>query len=78
MPSNTTPPGEYRYNSTGGTITVIWDGSTLALGPVEPAAGYAAEVEDEEPDRVRVRFRGGDDPRIDCRVENGRLVVEIT
>lgn len=73
-----TPAGEYRYPSTGGAITVNWDGTEMTLGLIEPSSGYTYEIEDERSDRIRVRFRGDDDSRIECRLENGRLVVEIT
>jgi hypothetical protein len=70
-----TPPGTETYSSAGGSITVQWDGVALDLQTTTPAAGFEAEVEDDRPDRVRVRFRGaGGDVRIELRVEDGRVV----
>ena len=52
-----------------------WDGTSLDFQFATPAAGYEAEVEDDRPDRVRVRFRSdGGDVRIELRVENGAIV----
>ena len=53
-----------------------WDGAALTLSGVTPAAGFDHEVEDERPDRIRVRFEDhdGGDFRIEIRVENGQIV----
>lgn len=68
-------PFTQQYASTGGSITVRWDGSALTLVSVDPADGYTAEIEDQSATRVRVRFRGDDgDSRIEIRVRDG--VVE--
>jgi hypothetical protein len=70
-----TPPGTLTYSSVGGSITVLWDGVALDLQTTAPAAGFDAEVEDDRPDRIRVRFRGpGGDVRIELRVEDGQVV----
>ncbi len=73
------PPPEpftQSYSSAGGSITVRWDGAALTLLDVTPAAGFDQEVEDERPDRIRVRFQddAGGDFRIEIRVENGQIV----
>ena len=63
------------YASDGGSITVGWDGSALSLQGVSPAVGFDADVEDDQADRIRVRFQGDDgDFRIEIRLENGELV----
>jgi hypothetical protein len=68
-------PTTDSYSSAGGSITVRWDGTVLDLQYATPAAGFEAEVEDDRPDRVRVRFRGdAGDVRIELRVENGEVV----
>ena len=51
-----------------------WDGAALTLLDVTPAAGFGSEVEDERPDRIRVRFEGDGDFRIEIRVEDGEIV----
>jgi hypothetical protein len=76
QPPPPTPTTE-TYESTGGSITVVWDGSALDLTAVNPAAGHEAEVEDDSASRVRVRFRGPAESRIEVRVENGTPVVDI-
>ena len=77
--ATTSPPGQppftETYSSTGGSITVHWDGTALSLQSTAPAAGFGAEIEDNRPDRIRVRFRGsGGDFRIELRVEDGHVV----
>lgn len=70
-------PFTRTYSSTGGSITVSWNGSALSLDAVTPAAGYTAEVEDQSADRVRVRFEGDGDSRIEIRVEDGEVRERI-
>lgn len=70
-------PFTRTYSSTGGSITVSWNGSALSLDAVTPAAGYTAEVEDQSADRVRVRFEGAGDSRIEIRVEDGEVRERI-
>ena len=79
-PTSTSAPGPGRttetYSSAGGSITVGWDGSTLSLEDVSAAVGFESDVEDERPDRIRVRFEDGEggDFRIEIRIENGEVV----
>jgi hypothetical protein len=78
-PTTTTAPDPETitetYSSAGGSITVGWDGSALSLLEVSAAVGFAAEVEDEQADRIRVRFEGdGGDFRIVIRLEDGEIV----
>ncbi|HSH11714.1 MAG TPA: hypothetical protein VLA10_08000, partial [Ilumatobacter sp.] len=54
------------YPSTGGSITVSWNGSALSLVAVAPAEGFQSEIEDNQSLRIRVRFRGTDG---DSRIE---------
>ena len=77
-PTTTVAPPEpvtQTYSSAGGSITVGWDGVALSGLDVTPAAGFDHEVEDERPDRIRVRFQGpGGDFRIEIRVQDGQVV----
>ena len=73
-----TPPFTKTYPSSGGSITVDWNGASLSLLSVEPAAGYAAEIEDQTSSRIRVRFRGDDDARIEVRVNDGQVEEVIS
>ena len=67
------------YPSTGGSITVSWNGSALSLLAVSPAAGFQSEIEDNDSLRIRVRFRDGDgDSRIEVRVSDGELIETIS
>ena len=66
-------PFTRTYSSAGGSITVSWNGSALSLDAVTPAEGYSAEIEDQRADRVRVRFEGAGDSRIEIRVEDGEV-----
>lgn len=67
-------PVTQTYSSAGGSISVRWDGVALSNLQVTPAAGFTYEVEDERPDRMRVRFQGDGDFRIEIRVEDGQVV----
>ena len=67
-------PITQTYSSAGGSITLRWDGAALTLLDVTPAAGFDSEVEDERPDRIRVRFEGDGDFRIEIRVVDGQIV----
>lgn len=70
-------PSTETYDSSGGSITVTWNGSALSLDAVNPADGHTAEIEDETATRVRVRFRGPAESRIEVRVENGQVTERI-
>jgi hypothetical protein len=61
---------------------VTWNGSSLSLDTINPAPGFVAEIEDGGGSRVRVDFEsnsgsGGDDARIEVRVDGGRLEVRV-
>jgi hypothetical protein len=70
------PPGEYTWDADGGSLTIYWDGADLRLVSVDPKTGITAEVHDNTTDRIRIDF--GDGSRIECRVDNGQLTLEIT
>ncbi len=82
VPSTTNPsvaPFTRTYDSAGGSITVDWDGDSFTLLSVAPAAGFSSEIEDQQATRIRVRFSGdSDDSRIEVRVNNGQLIVDIS
>jgi len=44
---------------------------------VEPAADHTAEIEDNSATRVRVRFRGPAESRIEIRYEGGQVTQRI-
>ena len=54
-------------------------GTTIRLlGEPEPSGGYSVEVEDDGPDRVRVRFESGERrSRITVELIDGTLVPRI-
>jgi hypothetical protein len=56
---------------------VTWNGTALSLDAVNPAAGETSEIEDNTATRVRVRFRGAIDSRIEIRYENGEVTRQI-
>jgi hypothetical protein len=70
-------PSTKTYNSSGGSITVSWNGSALSLDSVNAATGYTAEIEDNSSTRVRVKFVGPGDSRIEIRFENGEVTERI-
>ena len=54
------------------------DDTISLLGEPQPAAGYSVEVEDNGPDRVRVRFESGERrSRITVELIDGALVPQI-
>lgn len=74
----TTAPVTRTFSSTGGSITVRLAGGALSLVGSSPADGYTAEVEDDRPDRVRVRFRGESrSTRIEVRLVGSEMVPDI-
>jgi len=51
---------------------------TVELDGAAPAMGFTLEIEDNGPDRVKVRFRSDDhDSRLEARWRGGDLVVDI-
>jgi hypothetical protein len=56
---------------------VSWNGSALSLDAASPAAGHVTEIEDNAATRIRVRFRGDSDSRIEIRVDDGELSEQI-
>ncbi len=67
-------PFTRTYRSSGGSITVTWNGSSLSLDAVSPEPGYQAEIEDNRGDRVRVDFESDDhDSRIEIRVDGDEV-----
>ena len=69
-PTAARPTEVIPYSSAGGSIEVEVSPSGLRLvGQPEPAPGYTVEVEDDRPDRVRVRFESGD--------RRSRITVEL-
>ena len=75
-------PFTQTYSSAGGSITVTWNGSSLSLDAINANAGFVGEIEDGGGSRVRVDFEsnsgsGGDDARIEVRVEGGQIEVRV-
>jgi hypothetical protein len=73
----TPAPFTRTYQSGGGSITVSFDGMRLSLDSVAAALGHEAEIEDDRGDRIRVRFTGPNESRIEVRVENGEIRERI-
>ena len=67
------------YSSAGGSIVVRFENGQVSLVSNSPATGYSAEVHDNGPSRVEVRFNNGQTEwRIRVDVVNGQLVSEVT
>jgi hypothetical protein len=74
------PTSTYPYTSVGGSIVVrLRDGGIALDGTPAPAPGWLVRIDEDGPDRVRVRFEL-DDRRSEIRVDldDGQPVVEIT
>jgi len=75
----TVPASTESFSSAGGSITVSTDGTVVSLVSSSPAAGFAAEVHDNGPDRVEVRFTDGNvEWRIRVELGSGGLTSEVT
>ncbi len=73
------PAGTQSFSSVGGSIVVSTDGTSLSLVSTSPAAGFGADVHDNGPGRVEVRFTDGDvEWRIRIEIGAGGLTSEIT
>ncbi|HEY3673264.1 MAG TPA: hypothetical protein VGN51_20175 [Acidimicrobiia bacterium] len=77
------PSGTQAFSSVGGSIVIAVNGSSISLVSTSPAAGFSAEVHDNGPSRVEVRFFGsgtnGDTEwRIRIELGGGGLTSEIT
>ena len=73
------PSGTQAFSSVGGSIVVAVNGSSISLVSSSPAAGFGAEVHDNGPTRVEVRFtNGGTEWRIRIELGAGGLTSEIT
>ena len=77
-PAAMPPAFTETYQSSGGSITVTWDGSAFHLDSVNPAAGFSYEVKDLRWDRVRVDFEGDrDDARIEVRLSDDDNTIRV-
>jgi hypothetical protein len=78
-PTVTVPSGAQSFSSVGGSITVAVNGDAISLTSSAPAAGFTAEVHDNGPSRVEVRFTNGDTEwRIRVELGSGGLTSEVT
>jgi hypothetical protein len=78
-PTEVTPPtqavpADTPYSSEGGSIVVHFENGQVSLVSSSPATGYSAEIHDNGPTRVEVRFNNGQiEWRIRVDVVNGAL-----
>jgi hypothetical protein len=74
------PAVEQAFSSAGGSITVTVANGAVSLASSSPAPGFTAEVHDNGPSRVEVRFfsSGGQEWRIRIELRGGGLTSEIT
>lgn len=64
--------------SPGGTVVVRYRPGEVQLQAATPAPGFAVEVDDAGPPKVRVEFAGDDDDvRVEVEWDDGQLDVEI-
>lgn len=65
-------------NSVGGTVVVRYRPDEVELQAATPAPGFAVEVDDKGPDRVRVEFESAAlDVRIEVRWKDGTLDIDV-
>jgi hypothetical protein len=73
------PSGTQSFSSVGGAIVVAVNGSSLTLVASSPAVGFGAEVHDNGPNRVEVRFsNGGREWRIRVELGSAGLTSEVS
>src|SRR4051812_35095635 len=73
------PTGTQAFSSVGGSIVVSVNGSSISLASSSPAAGFGAEVHENGPTRVEVRFtNGGSEWRIRVELGSGGVTSEVT
>jgi hypothetical protein len=73
------PTGTQAFSSVGGSIVVSVNGSSISLASSSPAAGFGAEVHDNGPTRVEVRFfSDGTEWRIRVELGSGGLTSDVT
>jgi hypothetical protein len=75
-PTTVPAPSQQSYSSSGGSITVQFVNGQVSLVSSNPVAGATAEVHDNGPTRVEVRFfdSSGEISRIRVEVVDGALV----
>jgi cytoskeletal protein RodZ len=78
-PTTTTPaPRTKTYATTGGSVTVRIQGTSVTLVSSSPSAGFTQDVRSAGPDEVEVRFSNGQhESRVRVRFENGQLQEDI-
>lgn len=65
-------------NSVGGSVVVRHRPAEVELQAATPAPGFAVEIDDDGPERVRVEFDSDAvEVRIEVRWENGSLAIDI-
>lgn len=65
-------------NSPGGTVVIRHRPGEVELQAATPAAGFAVEIDDSGPTRVRVEFESEDtDIRVEAEWDDGELEVSI-
>ncbi|HEX6301852.1 MAG TPA: hypothetical protein VF148_15440 [Acidimicrobiia bacterium] len=65
-------------NSVGGSVVVRSRPGEVELQAATPAPGFAVEIDDDGPERVRVEFDSDSvEVRIEVRWENGALDVDV-
>jgi len=79
-PSTTVPvASDAPFSSPGGSIVVRRVGSSISLASSTPAAGFVAQVHDNGPTRVEVRFtEGSTEWRIRVDLVGDQLQSEVT
>ena len=64
--------------TTGGVVVLSYRPDEVELQAATPAPGYAVEIDDPGPPRVRVEFESDDDDvRVEARWDNGGLDIDV-
>jgi hypothetical protein len=77
-------PRAFTWRGTAGSVTVVCDGSAIALQAASPANGYTVDVREGGPDEVDVRLETDDDEAeveeadVEAECESGQAVFDIS
>ncbi len=71
----------FTWRGTAGSVTVVCDGSTIALQAASPANGFSVDVREGGPEEVDVRLEAEDEDEeadVEAECEAGQAVFDVS
>jgi hypothetical protein len=69
----------FTWRGAAGSVTVVCDGSTIALQAASPANGYSVDVREGGPEEVDVRLEAEDEEAdVEAECEAGQAVFDVS